>query len=843
MKQVYKRLIFSIGIIGLVHLTSCDKKVDKITIDLATEGAEIPSSLYGIFFEEITHSGDGGLYAEMIQNRGFEDGTPPSGTTLKDGFAVAESLMCYSNDSINNFRVQWDDNLAMKAWTVQSTDGSEAIYKIVTDQPLNQATPHSLYLNLSKSSSDVQVINDGYWNIAVTQGKQYNLTFHLRTDNQYGKAVEASLIDESGKKISSINFDVVKNNRWNAYNGTFVPSQTGNKYRLMLSFANKGNAWLDYVSLFPEETYNSRPNGLRKDVAEMLADLQPDFIRWPGGCIVEGLTMENRVKWKETIGNPVTRPGEYNLWGYRSTYGFGYHEFLQYCEDINAYGMFVCNAGMSCLFRNGDFYPEDKINGLITEALDAIEYAIGDTTTVWGKERTRNGHPSPFPLKYVEIGNENIGIRYAQNYNRFYKAIKEKYPEIIPICALMFSPNLKDAHPIDIIDPHYYETADWFYNNADVYDKLPENYPYKVYVGEYAAVGKTSLYSSLAEAAYLTGVERNADKVQLVSYAPLLQNAAHGQNHLIILKNDSVFGRTNYYVLNMFSKNRPDVNLQTTIDYAVPTTSFQPEGLIGLGTSGTSVEYKDFKISGSNQTGYSTDWNDFSDAWSIQQGSWSVKDNILIQPESRDGIIWLDNKKFDNCTIELKARKTDGREGFRVLFGGRSNQEYFMADIGSHTNESVIFREINKEGSVSLFDYRNSVSIETNRWYDIKVEIKGNSWKCYLDNELQYEYTYKPTIRHYTVSGYDKENKEVVIKMVNGESTAWNTQVNLKNVKSLHSEAKRITLSSPSGDDENSFANPEMIIPIEESIHINGPVFDLVCEPNSLVILRIRCDQ
>ena len=257
--------------------------------------------------------------------------------------------------------------------------------------------------------------------------------------------------------------------------------------------------------------------------------------------------MDNRIKWKETIGDIVKRPGEYNLWGYRSTYGFGYHEFLQFCEDIDADGMFVCNAGMSCLFRNGDYWEEEnRIDNLIQDALDAIEYALGDTTTVYGKRRAENGHAAPFPLKYVEVGNENVGLRYVKNYNRFYKAIKEKYPQIEIVCALMFSPYIQEAEKIDILDPHYYETAGWFYNNADVYDKLPDDIPYKIYVGEYAAIGRPSLYSSLAEAAYLTGVERNADKVQMVSYAPLIENAAHGKDHLLVLKNDSVYGRTNY---------------------------------------------------------------------------------------------------------------------------------------------------------------------------------------------------------------------------------------------------------------------------------------------------------
>ena len=224
--------------------------------------------------------------------------------------------------------------------------------------------------------------------------------------------------------------------------------------------------------MFPENTFCGHKNGLREDVAGMLRDLRPDFVRWPGGCIVEGLTMDNRIKWKEMIGDIVKRPGEYNLWGYRSTYGFGYHEFLQFCEDIDADGMFVCNAGMSCLFRNGDYWEEEnRIDNLIQDALDAIEYALGDTTTVYGKRRAENGHAAPFPLKYVEVGNENVGLRYVKNYNRFYKAIKEKYPEMVVVGTVgpfnegtdyVEGWKLADKLGVPMVDEHYYQSPGWF---------------------------------------------------------------------------------------------------------------------------------------------------------------------------------------------------------------------------------------------------------------------------------------------------------------------------------------------------------------------------------------------
>lgn len=840
------RFIEKIGLFGvLVSLLSCRQPTDVVTIDLSQERAEIPSSLYGVFFEEITHSGDGGLYAEMIMNRGFEDGTLPSGTILRQGRAVAAPLHCYSNDSINHFSIAWSDTLFMIGWEVKCANGTVPPYEITDRKPLNNSTPHALYINLGASHEEVQIINSGYWGIAVNKGMKYNFQFSLHTEGLKHSIVKAALLDTKGQMVTSLDFQIDKESSWNTYEGTFTSNVIANDLRFALILPNQGKAYIDFVSMFPEETFVGHKNGLRKDVAEMLQALQPDFVRWPGGCIVEGLTMENRIKWKETIGNIMERPGEYNLWGYRSTYGFGYHEFLQFCEDIGSNGMFVCNAGMSCLFRNGDYWVMDKqIDDLIQEALDAIEYAIGDVTTTYGKKRTENGHPKPFPLKYIEVGNENIGHRYVKNYNRFYKAIKEKYPQLEVVCALMFSPSISDAEKIEILDPHYYETAGWFYNNVNLYDNLPSDTSYKVYVGEYAAIGNSSLYSSLAEAAFLTGVERNADKVQMVSYAPLIENAVHGKDHLLVLKNDSVYGRSNYYVLKMFSENRPDVNLQTDLKSAFPEEMYQPGGFVGLGTNNTEVEFKDIRITVGAERKYSSHWQDFSTDWEVGRGNWSTKDGILYQSQKGiDAFAILKNLEFEDCTIELKAKKISGTEGFRVIFGGKDFNNYFMADIGSHTNESVIFREMNNEGSISLFDYRNSYSIKENLWYAIKVEIKGNSWKCYLDNELKYEYTYTPKQKHYAVSGYDRKRNEVIIKLVNAETENWKVRLQLDNAVFVGSKATKIVLSSTGKSEENSFANPFKIVPVTSELTGISSSFDVDCQANSLTILRIPCKK
>ena len=719
-------------------------------------------------------------------------------------------------------RIYADGNLYLKR------DGSQASSAVTDEYPLNDATPHSLRLDLCSARGEVSAVNTGYWGLAVEAGKRYDLEFYVRSEGT--SRCRASIVTSSGKRVASSDVTLSSDGQWHRYTVTMEPDVTGTGNTLQITFPAEGRVWLDYVSLFPEDTFNGRKNGLRKDVAELIAGLHPAFIRWPGGCIVEGLTLENRVKWKETVGDPVTRPGEYNLWGYRSTYGFGYHEFLQFCEDIGSDAMFVCNAGMSCLFRNGDYVQGEALEPLIQDALDAIEYAMA-----------KNGHPEPFPLKYVEVGNENVFWRYAENYNRFHKAIKERYPQITVITALMFSKDIDRLDEVEMIDPHYYETPDWFYNNAGVYDKLSRRTPYKVYVGEYAAVGRSDLYSSLAEAAYLTGVERNSDKVQLVSYAPLLSNSHFNTNHLIVLDNQGSYGRSNYHVMKLFSENRPDYNVPVSIKGEQTSVPYSPEGYVGLATGGTSAEFRDFKVESGGRTVYSTSgFSDFGDRWKAVRGEWSVEDGALCQSSgSGDALAFLDGVDVPDCVISLKARKLDGREGFKVVFGMKDEGHYFMADMGSHTNESVIFREIGDNGSVSLFDYRNQEPVLKDHWYDVRIVISGSVWKCYMDGRLIYTYDHRIVNKHYAVAGIDRDAGELVVKLVNGTATPWETSLVLKGGRPVSDTARKIELTSDEFTDENSFENPLKVSGRESIMETGGSRTPVVCAPRSLTIFRI----
>lgn len=421
------------------------------------------------------------------------------------------------------------------------------------------------------------------------------------------------------------------------------------KAKLALEFDAPGKIWIDYVSLFPEKTFNNRPNGLRKDVAEMLVGLKPAFFRWPGGCVVEGITLNNRFEWKKTLGDPAARPGEYSTWGYRCSYGFGYYEMLQFCEDIGAKAMFVCNVGLGCQFRMGDACPDDKISYYLDDCMDAIEYALGDVTTEWGKRRAADGHAEPFPLQYVEIGNENWGPEYDRRFDLFYKAIKEKYPQLTLIYNEM--PQRDGAPAIaktDMIDPHWYVDPYFFFRNTTLFDTY-ERGKYTVYVGEYACnrgVGGGNMLGALSEAAFIGGMERNGDLVTMASYAPLFENR-HDRNwatNLIWIDSDQVMGRSSYYVQKMAAENRPDYNVKSNITMHEAQPESVGKGHLGLGASLASVEFKDVKV--------------------IQNGVTDLLGDMILSKENR----MLPEKVYEgDYTLEFKVRKTEGEQGFQIF--------------------------------------------------------------------------------------------------------------------------------------------------------------------------------
>ena len=799
-------------------LAACSQPQAEITIDVAQHGADIPSSMYGIFFEEINHAGDGGLYAELVQNRGFEDTSVPEGYRVKDGklYPPANScdhLTCAKPHPDMCYRWPTEE---IPAWSLTQLEGEGASMKLTTEYPLNSATPTALKVTLP-AEGRVAIGNTGFWGMNIEEGKDYYLRLYTSNGKRFdGKAV-IRLVGEDGQELCNCPLAIDMAKAWSEYTGHLTATGSDSRAHLVIELEGKGTLLLDYVSLFPFETFRNRANGLRKDIAETLEAMRPAFVRWPGGCVVEGITLSNRIKWKETIGDPVTRPGVYDTWGYRTTMGFGYHEFLQFCEDIGAGGMFVCNVGLGCQGRVGDACKEDEVDSFIEDVLDAIDYALGDGTTEWSRKRVENGHPAPFPLKYVEIGNENWGPVYEKRYDKFYKAIKEKYPQLKLISTLGLGGQHRHER-VDMIDPHWYVSPEFFFASDKLFDQQ-ERGDYEIYIGEYAVnqnVGGGNLLGALAEAAFLTGVERNSDLVKMASYAPLFENVNDRvwPTNLIWFDSYRVMGRSSYQVQKMYAENRPSFNVATSFEQ--PVIPVGVKGQIAVGGWNTDNEYKDLKVTLADGR---TVEADMSQGWTPQEGTWNAEGGTL--KGSGPGVmrwnLWSVPEAFGDCSISLKARKIAGAEGFLIYFGMHDGKNGYVLNIGGWGNQTTAFQRINGNDMPQI---PNNISqyVEEGRWYDIRIDIKDGKFTYSLDGKQMLE-TAIENIQRYVVSGYDENTGELIVKFVNATKEPFSTSVNLQNVTSVKRKGKVVTLTSADPKDENTLDDPKRVFPRESTFN------------------------
>ncbi len=573
------RRILSNTICLAVLLSLCSWKngeKSEITVDLQKKGPSIAPTMYGAFFEEINHAGDGGLYPELVQNRSFEDNEIPEGFELKGDLLMPPPVIYHLTGKVKQI-ADWKLKYSIKpihGWTLQCKDSLVAGMKLTKDRPRFQTAPTNLEIAINNASQKVALVNNGFWGMGVEAGGKYKLRIIVRVSADYKGTIQARLVSGKGKVLASSPVKVSNANEWNDIRETLVSNEKDPKAHLELVFDAPGKVWLDYVSLFPQATFNNRENGMRKDLAQLVADFKPSFMRWPGGSIVGGITLSTRFNWKETLGDPATRPGQYFTWGYRCSYGMGYYEMMQFCEDIGTDVMFVCSAGIGCQHRRGDVCPESEIQSYIDDCSDAIEYALGDPAkSKWGARRAADGHPTPFPLKYVEIGNEHWGPEYERRYSIFYNALKKRYPQL----RYIYNGSTVDKDSVikfktDIVDPHFYGSPTTFYK----YNTLFDNYPrgkFDVYVGEYgcnSTVGSGNMSAALAEAAFINGMERNGDVVTMTSYAPLFENENDRtwSVNLIRFNSEKAIGRSSYYVQKLASLNRPTFNVWNSLDHA-----------------------------------------------------------------------------------------------------------------------------------------------------------------------------------------------------------------------------------------------------------------------------------
>ena len=837
-----KQLLTSLTALLLVSggCTPDEEPEATIRIDLARRGADIPASMYGIFFEEINHAGDGGLYAELIQNRGFEDSSVPEGYTVKGDRIFpptdrANHLTGARPHPDLSFR--WNPD-PIPAWRFEQLEGSGASAELTREYPLNEASPTALKVTLPEKGR-ISLSNCGFWGMNIEKGKGYYLRMNTSNGNRFEGRAILKLVAEDGTELCNRPLAIDPDRTWCEYTGQLTATGSDPHARFVIELEGTGTLLLDYVSLFPE-TFRNRINGLRNDIAQTLEALHPAFVRWPGGCIVEGIDLSNRIEWKKTIGDPKNRPGIYDTWGYRATMGFGYHEFLQFCEDIGAAGMFVCNAGIGCQGRVGDACREEDLDAFIQDALDAIDYALGDGTTEWSRKRVENGHPEPFPLQYVEIGNENWGPIYEKRYDRFYRAIKAKYPRLTLISTLGLGGQHRHER-VDMIDPHWYVAPEFFLSSSRLFDQQ-ERGGYAVYVGEYAVnqqVGGGNLLGALAEAAFLSGMERNSDLVKMASYAPLLENVNDRvwPTNLIWFDSHRVMGRSSYHVQKMYAENRPDYN--TATEFEQPRNGVQVSGRIGLGGWNTDNEYRELKVTLPDGRVIEAD---MERGWTPKGGTWSAADGTLSQegPGVMRWSIWDSPEEFSDCSISVKARKKSGDEGF-ILYFGMQGETGYVLNIGGWSNQTTAFQHM---VGADMPQIPNNIAqqVETGRWYDIRIDIHGDSFTYSLDGKRMLEARIEQS-RQYVVSGYDETTGEEVIKFVNATEKPFTARIELAGAESVGRTGKAIVLTSGEPSDENSLDNPEKVVPEERVYKGFSDRFTYTFDPWSFTVLRIKVQK
>lgn len=512
-----------------------------LVVKAGTPVAPIQPTMWGLFFEDINFAADGGIYAELVKNRSFEFYKPLMG---------------------------WEKT------------GEEYVgqFQIINSQ--NENNPRHLRLE-SLQGKELGLINEGFRGMGVTAGEKYDFSVFARQGTGIS-TLKVELIDSTGVVLGQTEVGGFSGD-WKKYEAKLTSSATQSKAKLRVTLSGKGVLEIDMVSLFPENTWKNRKNGLRADLVQKLADMKPGFIRFPGGCIVEGHELETRYQWKKTVGNVENRQLNINRWNtefpyrnapdYFQSYGLGFFEYFLLAEDIGAEPLPILNCGMACQFNSCELVSLDALDPYIQDVLDLIEFANGSTTTQWGKLRADMGHPEPFNLKMVGVGNEQWGTQYVDRLKIFMKVLNEKHPEIIFVGG---SGPFSDGKDFDylwkemrelnvkMVDEHYYRSPEWFLQNTARYDSYDRKGP-KVFAGEYAAHDKegkdsesrNTWKSALAEAALMTGLERNADVVHMASYAPLFGNvdAWQWRPDLIWFDNLNTVATPNYYVQKLFSTN------------------------------------------------------------------------------------------------------------------------------------------------------------------------------------------------------------------------------------------------------------------------------------------------
>ncbi len=808
-----KPVHFALILMYLSLSIGCTTGAVNVRIHCDEPTVPISPVLYGIFFEDINFAADGGLYAEMVQNRSFEY-YPLPGNRLSEQYHP------------------------LYAWEKVERSGARVSIALDRLNPLNRNNPFYLTVRVDESGNGGGVRNTGFDGMAIDAGESYDVSLYARRSGRGQASITAALELEDGTVCGSARFDGIGSD-WQKFEGVITPDKTANNAHLVLTTADRGTLHLDMVSLFPQKTFKGRKNGMRADLAQALADLQPKFFRFPGGCIAHGSGLMNAYMWKDSVGDVAQRRGNWNRWGYHQTYGLGYYEYFQLCEDIGAAALPVLPVGVSCGFNEPyQCVPMDELGPWIDDCIDLIEFANGPVDSEWGKVRAEMGHPKPFGLEYICLGNEEHDRpEFHERFPHFVRAVRKAYPDIkiigtsglgpeIPLYPLMDELNVYSS------DEHYYMSPDWFIANQNRFDNFDRSKP-KIFVGEYASHSHgNTLYDAVAEAAFLTGVERNGDIVDMTCYAPLFAHVDHtqwGAADLIWFDKRTTVKTPNYYVQQLFSRNAGDVYLENTV--SKPADAAQPTiaGGVGIAAWDTAIELETAAVNGT-ALGFAN--------WKAQAGSFQTKAGHYVQTETnKQPAISFAPGQYDGETVTytVRAKRTAGAEGFMLVFGATDTDSYYWWNIGGWRNTQHALERVAGGQKSVLVEKRGS--IRNNQWYTAKVELSPGRIRCYLDNELIHDYEVAaPSIS--VASTLDKNAGEVIVKLVNPTDKDIDATIQLDGVSRVNSTAQLMLIAGKRGA-KNSVQSPDTV-KTETSRLTVGKQFDYTLPAMSVQFIRVK---
>ncbi len=765
----------------------------NINVNVAQKGIEISPTLYGIFYEDINYASDGGLYAELIRNRSFEFDTEKP-----------------------------------EHWKAEGANIS-----LATEGLLNEKQGHALKVEAAQPNAGIS--NEGYWGINAVAGTQYKLSFWVKPLLGKTGTLKASLQSREGKMLGETLITNKLTKGWQKVSATIVAEASDPQAVFHLQFEKPSTVLLDVVSLFPP-TFKGRENGCRIDLAEKLQALKPAFMRFPGGCYVEGNHKpENAYHWERTVGPIERRPGHMNAnWGYPTTDGLGFHEFLQLAEDLGAKPLYVVNIGI----WHGGCTPLNELQPWIDECLGALEYANGPVTSHYGKMRADNGHPEPFNIAYIEIGNENYNYHmennsdqsdhYPERFRMFYDAIKARFPEVQCIGNVESwgtdYPKWRNSNPVDILDEHYYRNPAWFVNQYHRFDNYDRRGPI-IYPGEYAVTqgyGTTgNMNAAMGEAVFMMGMENNADIVRMSSYAPIFvnENGIQWRPDMIRFNSGQSFGTPSYWVQQLFPNHVGNRVVKSDLQWNIPQKKQETVTpvSIGVATWKTQSSYRNPQliIEGAEVPLSSMrQWKEGNQLPKFQ-GKWSTNaEGILSQTSNAEEPMMVCPETFTakRYTYKVQARKDGGAEAFMIVFNYIDERNFDWLNLGGWGNSRTSV-ETTMSGNRNTLEGAHSDSYETGRWYNIQLDVDGEDITASVDGKEVYKGKKKSTALYgvYANSTLDEKTNTLYTKVVNLCDSGTTGSIELSG--GAAQEATMVRLVGMSGDDENTMQYPDNIVP------------------------------